>query len=264
MTILDKIVASKKEEVALRKLQTSIPSLEAEPLFFSPCFSMKKALQSKKPGIIAEFKKKSPSKQDINLNAIPEQVGKGYVKAGVAGISVLTDQLYFGGSLSDLLQLRQAVDCPILRKDFMIDPYQIIEAKAHGADLILLIASILSKEQIHDFTRVAHDLGLEVLLEIHEEAEMEKIDYSVDIVGINNRNLKTFEVDYQQSIRLSHQLPKEMLRISESGLHHAETLLELSKEGFQGFLIGERFMKTENPGAACQSFIQSYFDLQEA
>ena len=176
--------------------------------------------------------------------------------AGASGISILTDTQFFGGSLDDLLLARKTVSLPILRKEFIVEEYQIYEAKASGADAILLIAASLSKQEIRDFSILAKQLQLDVLVEIHNEAELEKsVHATVDIIGVNNRNLKTFEVSIENSIRLSEKIPSEFVKISESGINSVENVKELKKYGFEGFLIGEHFMKTENPGNALKDFI---------
>ena len=193
----------------------------------------------------------------INAQAEVSEVTSGYVQAGVSGLSVLTDQNYFGGSFENLAKARSANQrTPILRKDFMLDPYQVYEAKAHGADLILLIAASLSREEMLKLTEIAKELELEVLVEVHTEEEIEKLNPMVDLVGVNNRNLKTFEVDVETSVRLSRLLPETMLRISESGLSSAEDIRYLRKAGYDGFLMGENFMKTDNPAKACADFIK--------
>ncbi len=257
MNILDKIVATKKEEVANQKKVVPISKLENYPLFHRKCNSLKtNLLKEKSTGIIAEFKQKSPSKGEINYSVKVEQVTKEYVEAGVAGLSVLTDYEYFGGTMANLSKARETNrDIPILRKDFMIDEYQIVEAKAFGADAILLIAACLEKEQAKQLAQKAKQLGMEVLMEIHNEKELAVINNFVDIVGVNNRNLKTFEVDIETSVNLSKLIDNRFVKISESGLKDAETIQYLRKNGFNGFLIGETFMKTDNPGEACKKLI---------
>ena len=259
MTILDEINANKRRELEAAKSRISVGELKLSPFFQRKTNSLKAALQAPgASGIIAEFKTKSPSKGVINAQAEVTEVTSGYVRAGVSGLSVLTDQNYFGGSFENLAKARLAnQQTPILRKDFMLDPYQVYEAKAHGADLILLIAASLSKEEMLKLTEIAKELDLEVLVEVHTEAEIEKLNPMVDLVGVNNRNLKTFEVDVETSVRLSKLLPESMPRISESGLSSAEDIRYLRKAGFEGFLMGENFMKTENPAKACAEFIKN-------
>jgi indole-3-glycerol phosphate synthase len=257
MNILDKIVATKKTEVANQKKVMPVSKLEKYPLFGRKCNSLKeRLLKENSSGIIAEFKQKSPSKGEINYSVKVEQVTKDYVAAGVAGLSVLTDFEYFGGTMANLSKARETnPGIPILRKDFMIDEYQIVEAKAFGADVILLIAACLGKEQAVQLAKKAKELGLEVLMEIHNEKELETVNDFVDIVGVNNRNLQTFDVDVENSVTLSELIPEQFVKISESGLAGAETIKYLRKNGFKGFLIGETFMKTDNPGAACKQLI---------
>ncbi|NOR74577.1 MAG: indole-3-glycerol phosphate synthase TrpC [Draconibacterium sp.] len=257
MNILDKIIATKRIEVAAQKKAVPIIELEKYSLFSRKCNSLKANLiKENSSGIIAEFKQKSPSKGDINLNVKIEEVTKSYVDAGVSGLSVLTDSEYFGGSLSNLTKARETnLNIPILRKDFMIDEYQIIETKAFGADVILLIAACLEKEQATILAQKAKQLGMDVLMEIHNEKELEIINDFVDIVGVNNRNLKTFEVDIETSVNLSELISDKFVKISESGLSDAKTIRYLRKAGFKGFLVGETFMKTDNPGEACKKLI---------
>lgn len=260
MHILEEIVFTKHAEILQQKSAVPISSLEKSVLYQRQPLSMKAAILGKEQGgIIAEFKRKSPSKQDINLTANVGTVITGYQKAGAAGISVLTDVSFFGGNKEDLLQARFHVEVPVLRKDFVIDPYQIIESKALGADTILLIARILSQKQLTEFTRQAHDLGMEVLVEIHNQKELDKCPADMDLIGVNNRNLETFEVDYNNSIALQKQLPESVCKISESGIHDVSTMLMLKEAGFDGFLIGERFMKNEDPSKACQDFLAAYY-----
>ena len=263
MNILNKIVVEKKMEVADRKRTISIQELESSPFFNRAVFSMSESLLRNAPAaIVAEFKRRSPSKGNIFNAAKVAPVVQSYQKAGCAGISVLTDSKFFGGSLEDLREARRHVSVPLLRKDFIIDPYQIIEARSAGADLILLIAEILTAEQVKELAQFAQSLELEVLLEMHSAVEVPKINEFVNIVGINNRDLKTFSVDIDASIQLLQQLHGDFVRISESGLSEAKTVHKLSQAGFQGFLVGENFMKTHQPGQACASFITDIISLQ--
>ena len=257
MTILEEIVKTKKEEVARQKKHTSTGQLEKYPLFKRNCNSLKASLlRENSSGIIAEFKQKSPSKGEINFGVKVEDVTRQYVEAGAAGLSVLTDFQYFEGTLANLSKARERnPDIPILRKDFMIDSYQVTEAKAYGADVILLIAACLDKKQAEALAKEAKYLGMEVLMEIHDVAEAEKINDYVDIVGVNNRNLKTFEVNVETSVKLAEHIPSRFLKISESGISKAETIRYLKDKGFRGFLIGETFMKTGNPGEALNKLI---------
>jgi len=255
MNILDQIIARKKEEVAVQKQLVAESVLKQMPFFKAPVLSMASYLTIPgKTGIIAEFKRKSPSKGIINDTATVEVVTAGYSLHGASGLSVLTDTDFFGGSLQDLTAAT-VHETPILRKDFMIDPYQIIEAKAHGAEVILLIAACLTPNEVKLLAAVAKDTGLEVLLEIHTSAELDHVCDHVDMVGINNRNLKTFEVDLAHSIALAKMLPAHLPKIAESGISDVATILELKKEGFDGFLMGENFMKTPDPAAAFADFV---------
>ncbi len=257
MTILDKIIAEKYLEVEGQKSLVSISVLERKANFKRSVLSLKESLtKPESSGIIAEFKRKSPSKGIINNQVRVEDVTTGYTLAGAAGLSVLTDRSFFGGSMVDLIAARELNNIPILRKDFMIDEYQIIEAKAMGADVILLIAAVLDKNTIKKLATCAKSCGLEILFEIHDKEELDKIIDEIDMVGVNNRNLKDFKVDVGQSIMLAKQLPERFIKISESGIDNHETIKLLKNNGFRGFLIGENFMKDSNPGNACEEFIQ--------
>ncbi len=258
MTILDEIIAYKKKEVESCKELTSIKELESQEFFKRECLSLKESiLNPERKAIIAEFKRKSPSKGIINDKVKVEDVTSLYSEGGASGLSVLTDFNFFGGSIEDMIAARKKNNIPILRKEFIIDPYQVVEAKAFGADAILLIAAVLEADEIASLFKCANDLGLEVLLEIHDQVELEKINDHANLIGINNRNLKTFEVDLENSIRLASMLPKELPKIAESGISNAETIKGLKTKGFDGFLIGENFMKTPNPGIAFQEFVKA-------
>lgn len=259
MDILEKIIAHKRREVADRKNLYPVKHLEQSIFFSRPTISLKEALSKKnQPGIIAEFKRQSPSKGVINANADVLQTTKGYVNAGATALSVLTDKDFFGGSNVDLIGARSVNQCPILRKDFIVDEYQIIEAKSIGADVILLIAAGLLPEKLQELAKFAHSIGLEVLLEVHSAVELEKnLSSLIDLVGVNNRNLKTFEVNLALSRELAKAIPKEFVKISESGIGFPETVIELRKFGYQGFLMGENFMKHERPEVAAKEFIES-------
>ncbi|MCK0180589.1 indole-3-glycerol phosphate synthase TrpC [Flavobacteriaceae bacterium S0862] len=256
MNILDKIVKDKRVEVTLRKKLIPIKQLENSVLFERSTVSLTNNLRNSKSGIIAEHKRRSPSKSIINNSLNVQDVAKGYEDAGVSGMSVLTDAKYFGGSLDDLLHARASCKLPLLRKEFVIDNYQILEAKAYGADVILLIAAILTKEEIKGFSEFAKSLQLDVLLEVHNEEELNKsIMPSIDMLGVNNRNLKTFEVSLYTSKTISEMIPNEFVKVSESGISSIEAIKELQPYGYQGFLIGENFMKTDNPGESARNFI---------
>lgn len=257
MNILDKIVAAKKIEVEIRKKETPLSILAQQPLFKEPCFSLKRSLTKKgSTGIIAEHKRKSPSLGWIREHSDVREVVKGYAAAGAAGLSVLTDELFFGGTLSDLRAARRAVEMPILRKDFMIDEYQIFEAKANGADVILLIAECLTAKEVKNLAECAKNLGLEVLLEMHDSEGLDKICDAVTCVGVNNRNLKTFEVSLQFSMDLAPKIDDKFVKVAESGISDPKNMEILRGYGFEGFLIGEAFMKTENPALAIKSFVE--------
>lgn len=256
MNIIDKIVKDKIKEVALKKEFIPIGVFEQMPFFERKTLSLSQNLKQSKTGIIAEFKRWSPSKNVINDTATVEDVAYGYENAGVCGMSVLTDEIYFGGTLDDLLFARENCNLPLLRKEFVIDEYQIIEAKAFGADVVLLIAAILTRAKIKQFSELAKQLQLDVLLEVHNEKELhQSIMPSLDMIGVNNRNLKTFEVNLDTSKILSQLIPDEFVKVSESGISSTEAIKELKLYGFQGFLIGENFMKTDNPGACAKIFI---------
>lgn len=262
--ILTEIVVHKQKEVAKRKELYPTKLLEKSTFFESPCVSLKEyILRPDKSGIIAEFKRRSPSKPKINLYADPEKVTIGYMQAGASALSVLTDEHYFGGSSSDLITARKFNYCPILRKDFVVDEYQIIEAKSIGADAILLIAEILSAGQLCKLSRLAQNLGLEVLCELHSEDQLVKISKceeesgsGIELLGVNNRDLKSFTTSIENSLRIKDHLPEGKTLISESGIQNVEQLVRLRSAGFSGFLIGELFMKEDNPGMAARGFVQ--------
>mgnify|MGYP001215618830 FL=1 len=258
MNILDKIIADKHKELVLKKLVVPISQLEQSALFERETVSLAEKLRSRKTGIIAEHKRRSPSKSVINQELNVEDVAKGYEDAGISGMSVLTDSKYFGGSLDDLLYARAAVKMPLLRKEFIIDEYQLLEARAHGADVILLIAAVLEREEIKRLSEFAKSIGLEVLLEVHNEEELQKsIMPSLDMLGVNNRNLKTFEVSTDVSKELSEKIPDDFVKVSESGISSVEAIKDLQQFGYKGFLIGENFMKTNNPGKAAAEFVKT-------
>ena len=256
MTILEKIIADKRKEVALKKQLIPTRQLEQSVLFERETRSLAKALREGS-GIIAEHKRRSPSKSVINNSLSVQDVALGYETAGASGMSVLTDGKYFGGSLDDLLLARAATTFPLLRKEFIVDEYQILEAKAHGADAILLIAASLTRKEIEDFSAFAKALHLDVLCESHNKEELLKsIVPSVDMLGINNRNLKTFEVSIEISKDLVTLIPNDFVKVSESGISSVSAIKELQPYGFEGFLIGENFMKTDDPGASAKEFIK--------
>jgi len=258
MNILDKIVVNKKMEVALAKSRTPVAKLEESDFFHRDCYSFKDfLLDPQRTGIIAEFKRKSPSKGVINDKVSVAEVTKAYAGAGASALSVLTDRNFFMGSTVDLLEAREANTIPVLRKDFMIDEYQVIEAKAIGADIILLIAAILSPQEIQGLASLAKKLGLNVLLEVHNLEELEKsINPKLDAIGVNNRNLADFSVSVETSFKLADHISNEFLKISESAISDPETIKQLKLAGFNGFLIGENFMKQADPGQAMRDFVE--------
>lgn len=258
MNILDKIVARKKEEVASAKAKKTLEDLERSVGFNRETYSLKDFLKDPlKSGIIAEFKRKSPSKGIINDKVSVEEVTKGYVAAGASALSVLTDHDFFMGHDNDLIAARKVNEIPILRKDFMIDEYQIVEAKSLGADIILLIAACLTPDEILSFAKLAKSLGLSTLLEVHNREELDRsLNPYLDVIGVNNRNLKDFTVSLDTSLTLAEIIPSEFLKISESAISNPETIKMLKKVGFDGFLIGENFMKTDNPGKAMEDFVK--------
>lgn len=258
MTILDTIVEKKKQEIAAAKARVSVMHLEESEYFYHHSKSLKDfILDPVRTGIIAEFKRRSPSKGVINNSASVGTVTKGYTDAGASALSVLTDSTFFGGSNGDLIEARKKNILPILRKDFMLDEYQIIEAKALGADVVLLIAAILTPDRVQQLAKLAKTLGLNVLLEVHNKEEMDRsLCDDLDAVGVNNRNLNDFSVSLDHSYELVNLIPDQFLKISESGISDPETIRALKKAGFNGFLIGENFMKEKDPVKAMQEFIK--------
>ncbi len=258
MDILETIVAAKRKEIEKFKPLSSIERFERDGFFWKIANrSLKQSLLADgSTGIIAEFKRKSPSKGWFKTKELEvEPVVRAYNDLGAAGISVLTDDEFFGGDLDDLIQTKVISDIPVLRKDFIIDRWQIAEAKAFGADVILLIAACLSPAEVYDLAAYAKSINLEVLLEIHHEEELDHICDEVDMVGVNNRNLKTFEVNIDTSLGLINKLPTGKPAVAESGISDVQTILTLRNAGFKGFLIGENFMKTPEPGLAFEQFV---------
>ena len=257
MNILDRIIARKIQEVELQKSIVPVARLEQEPLFGRETFSLKNNLQRSRTGIIAEFKRQSPSKGTINDTASPEDVVPAYIHAGAAAVSILTDTEFFGGNNYDVLRARPLIEAPILRKEFIIDEYQVLEARAIGADAILLIAAVLSPHQIRSLAEFAKSLQLDVLMEVHDLEELQRsLNEHLDVVGVNNRNLKNFDVSLDVSKQLAAHIPDEFVKISESGISAPEHLVELREYGYQGFLIGENFMKTTDPGRSFREFVK--------
>ena len=258
MSILKNIVTDIKKELKLKKSIIPISEYEKMSLFKRNTISMSDSIKKDNFGIIAEFKRRSPSKNEINNKLSVNDVCRNYQVFGASGLSVLTNLKYFGGSLEDLVLARSTCNLPILRKDFIIDEYQIYEAKAYGADIILLISSILTRDEIVNLSNKAKDLKLEVLLEVHNTDELKKgLVEKVDIIGVNNRNLKSFKTDLKISEKLFNEIPNEFLKISESGLNNDNSIKKLKKIGYQGFLIGEKFMVSNNPGKELQKTLEN-------
>lgn len=257
MNILEKIVQKKREWVAQQKAKTPLEKVMQRSDYRRTTFSLlDKVRSSNNAAIIAEFKRKSPSKGNIFEQADVVQVTTAYQKAGASAISILTDHEFFGGADQDLIDARVHLSIPILRKDFVVDAYQIHETKALGADIILLIAAYLSTDEVKLFSELAKSLGLEVLLELHDEAELGHICSTVDFVGINNRSLKTFDVDIQRSLAMAAAIPDSFCKVAESGINDPEQIRLFKSNGFEAFLIGEYFMKTHQPGVALEKLIQ--------
>ncbi len=250
-----RLLKIQKQRIRPERLRTDVERALADGLY--PQRSMRQSLAQSSSGIIAEFKRKSPSKGWIHADAKANEVPHSYYDNGAAAISILTDSWYFGGNPNFVRYAhRNGVQCPILRKDFIIDPFQVYQTRQMGADAILLIAACLQPDQCQELASLAHELQLETLLEIHSEDELCYVNPSIDMVGVNNRNLGTFHTDVQNSYRLAHQLPPDYLLVSESGISSPQTVRELRQQGFRGFLIGETFMRTSNPGEALRQFIQ--------
>ena len=257
MNILDKIAAHKRHEIAARREIAPLKKLESSEHFAAPTVSLSRYLRRPdKVGIIAEIKRQSPSKGVINAYISVEKLSIGYMQAGASALSVLTDKEFFGGSLEDLQTARRFNYCPILRKDFILDEYQIVEARAFGADAILLIAAMLEQSEVRRFAALAASLGLEVLLEIHRREELPDDLTNIHAIGVNNRDLRDFTVDVNRSHEIAAQLPADMTKIAESGLKDAATILSLKQDGFHGFLIGEAFMRHSQPETACAELVQ--------
>jgi len=258
MSILDQIIADKQKEVAFNKSVKPVKLLEQSIYYNTPKVSMKEyLLRDDRVGIIAEIKRKSPSVKEFKSSINIEELSIGYMQAGATALSVLTDKKYFGGSGEDLTEARKYNFCPILRKDFIIDEYQIVEAKSLGADCILLIASNLSPKRCLELAEFAQNTGLEVLMEVHNKSEIEShTNQFLDVIGVNNRNLHDFTTDIKTSMELSEFIPDVFVKISESGITEAEQIIQLKEYGFRGFLIGGHFMKKAEPVAACRNLIK--------
>ena len=260
MDILDTIIAYKKKEIEAKKMVFPVTRLEDTVFFKKSMPSFYEALAKPGPSIIGEFKRKSPSKGVININSEVEDVAKGYEEAGIAAMSILTDMEFFGGEEQDLQNVAGFTSLALLRKDFIVDEYQVIESKSIGASAILLIASVLSRKEVKNFTDLALNLGMDVLFEIHDDKDLSKTYHRIRIVGVNNRNLKTLEVNMDHSSELFAQLPENSLKVAESGFKAHKDVKKLFDSGYDAFLIGENFMRSKNPGKAAAKFIE---DLRE-
>ena len=256
MDILDKITAFKRSELEVRKKCFPVNRLEDSLFFKREMPSFHDALAKPGPSIIGEFKRKSPSYGLININAEIERVARDYEKAGIAAMSILTDKEFFGGSDHDLRSVAGLVNIPILRKDFIVDEYQVVESKSAGASAILLIAAVLSKKEVSAFTGLSFNLGMDVLLEIHDEKDLEKMSHKIKIIGVNNRNLKTFKVSMEHASLLLPGLPENCLKVAESGFHTYQEVIKLFTAGYDAFLIGGKFMKSKNPGKSAAAFMK--------
>ncbi|MCR5453558.1 MAG: indole-3-glycerol phosphate synthase TrpC [Bacteroidales bacterium] len=257
MTILDKICDNKRNELLELKRRLTLSEIRDREMFGRQCISLKQSLIESKSGIISEFKRCSPSKGDIHADAQPEIVVAGYEQAGASGVSCLADKDFFGGSPDDVVKARNVLThTPLLYKEFVVDDYQLSLAKSCGADVVLLIAACLERNQLAEYAHCAKELGLETLLEIHSGDELEYINDRIDIVGVNNRNLKVFKTDVQTSFDLAAEIPSDFVKISESGISQPSTVIKLREVGFRGFLMGENFMKEPDPAAALLQFIQ--------
>lgn len=257
MNILQQIIEHKKQEVDRRKSEASIAQLERSPYFIRTPLSLRESLiHGDQTGIIAEFKRRSPSKGVINDKANVADVTTAYAENGASALSVLTDENFFAGSNQDLMAARKN-EIPILRKDFVIVEYQVVEAKSIGADVILLIASCLTAAEVRRLSTFARSMGLEVLLELHDESELGHICDETGLIGINNRNLKTFEVNVRQSLEMAEKIPDNKIKIAESGIRSVDDVMLFKKNGFKGFLIGELFMKEADPAIAFAEFVNT-------
>lgn len=258
MNILDQIVDRKRREVAENKELYPTKLLEKSIYFEAMPVSLKKYILRKDLyGIIAEFKRKSPSKGLINEFASPATICLGYMQAGASALSVLTDTAFFGGSKNDIILARKSNYCPILRKDFILDEYQVIESRSIGADAILLIAGILSSAELERLFSLAVSLGMEVLFEVHDESEIARLPAGAELIGVNSRNLRDFSVDTDHTVKMAGMLPATVVKVAESGIGTASDYEKLAGAGYCGFLIGERFMREASPEKACRQFISS-------
>jgi len=257
MNLLPAIIANKRMEIGLLKANSAHKAFEKSRYFTRKTISLSGFIcDLKRSGIIAEFKRNSPSAGILNSDASVKEVTKGYADSGASGLSILTDTHFFGGSCNDIELVRDLNNIPILRKDFIIDEIQVLQSKACGADVVLLIAALLEKEEILILSRLARSLGMEVLLEVHSERELDTVNEFVSIIGVNNRDLDTLKTDTRLSEYLADKMPSDILRISESGISAPQTLVSLRNAGYNGFLIGEHFMKKPDPVIAFQEFVK--------
>jgi indole-3-glycerol phosphate synthase len=257
MTILDRIIEHKQRELSVKMKKTSLEDLKRLPGYDRKTVSLTRSLlDPERTGIIAEFKRMSPSGGILNQHATIEEVTTGYFRAGASALSVLTDKEFFGGSAEDLMRAREINPIPILRKDFILHEYQVIESKAMGADVLLLIAAVLDRAKIKKLAVLARSVQLEVILEIHEPSELKMLDENITAVGVNNRDLRDFSVDTDRSVKLAPLIPREFLRISESGIHSPMVIQQLRSCGYNGFLVGEKFMREPDPATAFAAFIK--------
>jgi indole-3-glycerol phosphate synthase len=256
MDVLDKIIAFKRSELEGKKKFRPVRKFANSAFFKLKMPSFHDALAKPGPSIIGEFKRKSPSYGIININAEVEQVARGYEEAGIAAMSILTDMEFFGGEVHDLQNVAGFVKIPLLRKDFIVDEYQVVESKSIGASAILLIAAVLSKKEVGTLTELSLNLGMDVLFEIHDEKDLEKMSHKINIIGVNNRNLKTFEVNMDHSRELFSCLPVNCLKVAESGFQTYREVTKLFTAGYNAFLIGGKFMRSKNPGKVAAQFIK--------
>lgn len=262
--ILNTIVAQTRDDLRKRKRNISFRDLESFPGFEKDTHNFAEALRKENSvSVIAEIKKASPSKGIIRKNFDPMAIADAYISNGASAISVLTDEPFFKGSLSYLEKISHTSQIPLLRKDFLIDPYQVKEAKAHGADAVLLIAAICEGNQLSELLAAVREVGLQALVECYHEREVDELDWNeIEIVGVNNRNLTTFEVDLHRGVELLQKAPGHVIRVSESGIHKPEDLLTLYKNSIHSVLIGEYFMKQTDCGAALWQFIDQFEKLK--
>jgi len=257
MTTLERIIAAKRKELPVNMERSPVRTLEEMPDFARKTVSLTQALlDPERTGIIAEFKRKSPSKGVLNAYATVEEVTTGYFRAGASALSILTDTEFFGGSADDLIRAREINPIPILRKDFIIDEYQVVESKAMGADAILLIAAVLDKQRTKQLAALARSLHLQVILEVHDAAELELANEHVSVIGVNNRDLRDFSVDINRSMELAPLIAHDFLKISESGIHSVMAIKQLRSSGYDGFLMGERFMRDPDPATSFAEFVK--------